>query len=64
MYTEALELRNDNLDARRQRGFCYAAKGDKAKAREDLETFVKSGGGGNTFQIQAANERLMRLTGE
>lgn len=61
-YSQALELRTDNIDARRQRGFCYAEKGDKKKAKEDLEAFVKSGGGGDAFHIQAANERLLRLT--
>jgi superkiller protein 3 len=62
MYTEALALRADNLDARRQRGFSYGEKGDKANAKEDLEAFVKSGGAGDAFQIQAANERLLRLS--
>jgi superkiller protein 3 len=62
MYSEALELRTDNIDARRQRGFTYAEKGDKDNAIKDLEAFVKSGGGGNAFQIQAANERLLRLS--
>jgi len=62
MYTEALTLRTDNIDARRQRGFTHAEKGDKENAIKDLEAFVKSGGGGDAFQIQAANERLLRLS--
>jgi tetratricopeptide (TPR) repeat protein len=63
-YSSSMEKRKDNIDALRQRGFAYAAKGDKAKARQDLESFVKQGGGGDAFHIQAANERLMRLTGD
>lgn len=62
MYTEAINLRKDNIDARRQRGFSYAEAGKKDEAIKDLEAFVKSGGGGNAFQIQAANERLLRLS--
>jgi tetratricopeptide (TPR) repeat protein len=60
-YSSAIEKRSDNLDARRQRGFVYAAKGDKEKAKTDLEIFVKAGGGGNAFNLQAANERMFRL---
>jgi tetratricopeptide (TPR) repeat protein len=63
-YSAAIEKRSENLDARRQRGFAYANKGEKEKAKVDLEQFVKAGGGGNAFEIQAANERLMRLLSE
>jgi tetratricopeptide (TPR) repeat protein len=63
-YEKALEARKDNLEARFQLGMAYAAKGDKAKARKYLEEFVKQGGSGNTFLIQAANDRLLKLTGE
>ena len=62
-YSQSIEKKSENLDARRQRGFAYAAKGDKEKAKVDLEAFVKAGGGGNAFELQAANERLMRLLG-
>jgi tetratricopeptide (TPR) repeat protein len=63
-YSSAIEKRGDNLDARRQRGFVYAAKGDKENAKKDLDAFVKAGGGGNAFNLQAANERLFRLLAE
>jgi len=63
-YNEALKARKDNLEARFQLGMAYAAKGDKANARKFLEEFVKQGGAGNTFLIQAANDRLLKLTGE
>ena len=62
-YSQSIEKKSENLDARRQRGFAYASKGDKEKAKEDLSAFVKAGGGGNAFELQAANERLMRLMG-
>lgn len=60
-YTQAMDKSGENIDALRQRGFAYANKGDKQKAIADLQAFVKTGGGGNAFEIQAANERLMRL---
>jgi len=63
-YSGALETRSSNLDALRQRGFAYAESGDNAKARQDLESFIDQGGGGNAFHLQAANERLFRLTGD
>jgi tetratricopeptide (TPR) repeat protein len=63
-YSGALEKRSDNLDAKRQRGFSYASRGDKANAQKDLKEFVEAGGGGNAFNIQAANERLFRLMAE
>jgi tetratricopeptide (TPR) repeat protein len=65
-YTKAIEQRKDNVDARRQRGFSYAQKGDVAKARQDLEEFVKQRGSvpGESpgLEVQAANDVLMRLT--
>src|SRR5690606_24871048 len=63
-YSSALDQRSDNLDAKRQRGFTYAAKGDRAAAQKDLKEFVDAGGGGNAFNVQAANERLFRLMAE
>jgi Tfp pilus assembly protein PilF len=60
-YSKAIEVKADNVDAKLQRGFAYADKKDVAKATKDLEDFVQSGGGGNAFNIQAANDRLMRL---
>lgn len=63
-YTSAIEVRGGNIDALRQRGFAYAEKGDKANARQDLKDFVDQGGGGDAFHLQAANERLFRLTGD
>lgn len=63
-YTAALEKGTADIGARRQRGFAYANKGEKEKAKADLEAFVKSGGGGNAFEVQAANERLLRMLSE
>lgn len=63
-YTAALEKGAGDLGPRRQRGFAYANKGDKEKAKADLEAFVKAGGGGNAFEMQAANERLLRMMTE
>jgi tetratricopeptide (TPR) repeat protein len=63
-YSAALEKSAGDLAARRQRGFAYANKGDKEKAKADLEAFVKAGGGGSPFELQAANERLLRMMTE
>lgn len=63
-YSAALDKSTGDLAARRQRGFAYAKKGDKDKAKADLEAFVKAGGGGNAFELQAANERLLRMLAE
>jgi tetratricopeptide (TPR) repeat protein len=63
-YSQAIEKSGGDLDARRQRGFAYANKGEKEKAKADLEAFVKAGGRGNSFEVQAANERLLRMMGE
>jgi tetratricopeptide (TPR) repeat protein len=60
-FTKALEVRSSNLEAMLQRGFVYAETGEVEKAMADLREFVQRGGGGNAFNIQAANDRLMRL---
>jgi len=64
-YTHAIEQQKGNLDARLQRGFSYARAGEKAKARADLEEYVKSKGSiaGEVpgLEVQAANDKLMRL---
>jgi tetratricopeptide (TPR) repeat protein len=58
-YGKALELRGDNLDAKFQRGLAYAAKGDKANAKKDLEEYNK--GGQSSFNKTQANKVLMQL---
>ena len=60
-FTKAIEARSSNLEATLQRGFAYAEAGDIDNAEVDLREFVERGGGGNAFNIQAANDRLMRL---
>ena len=60
-YSKALELQKGNVDALRQRGISYAKLKKTKEATKDLEAFVKAGGGGNAFQLQAANEILMRM---
>ena len=59
-FTQAMDV-SSNLEAMLQRGFVYAAEGETDKAIEDLREFVQRGGGGNAFNSQAANDRLMRL---
>ena len=61
-YSNAIQTRNTNLDALRQRGFAYAEKGDNENATKDLKAFVDQGGSGNAFHIQAANQRLFSLS--
>ncbi len=61
-YSNAIQTRSSNLDALRQRGFAYAEKQDVENAKKDLKEFVDQGGGGNAFHIQAANQRLFRLS--
>jgi len=61
-YSNAIQTRSSNLDALRQRGFAYAEKQDVENAKKDLKSFVDQGGGGNAFDIQAANQRLFRLS--
>jgi len=63
-YEHALDEKKDNLDARLQLGFAYATKGDKAKAKQLLDEFVKQGGSQSPFKLQAANDRLLKLSGE
>ena len=64
-YTEAIQKQKGNIDAKLQRGFSYAKLGDKAKARADLEDYVKQkgseAGGIPGLEVQAANDMLMRL---
>ncbi|MCP4446307.1 MAG: tetratricopeptide repeat protein [Myxococcales bacterium] len=61
-YSNAIQTRPSNLDALRQRGFAYAEKQDVENAKKDLKSFVDQGGGGDAFHIQAANQRLFRLS--
>ena len=65
-YTNALDKRKDNVLAKLQRGFSYVKLGEKAKARADLEDYVKAKGGvpGEVpgLEVQVANDALMRLT--
>ena len=63
-YSNAIQTRAGNLDALRQRGFAYAEKKDNENAKKDLKSFVDQGGGGDAFHIQAANQRLFRLTAD
>lgn len=64
-YTSAIEAQKGNVDAKLQRGFSYVRLGDKAKARADLEEYVKAKGSvpGEVpgLEVQAANDQLMRL---
>jgi tetratricopeptide (TPR) repeat protein len=64
-YSNAIEKQRGNLDAKLQRGFSYAKLGDKAKAKADLEEYVKAKGSiaGQIpgLEVQAANDMLMRL---
>ena len=63
-YTSSLDAQKNNTDALRQRGFAYAEKNDKENATKDLKAFVESGGGGEAFQLAAANQRLHRMMTE
>lgn len=58
-FSNALEERNDNDQARFQRGMAYKNAGKKMKARKDLEAFGKSGG--SAFDKQQANRALGEL---
>lgn len=62
-YTKAIEAEKGNLDAKFQRGLAYAQKGDKKKARDDLQEYVKSAND-NSFNKQEANKALMNLIAE
>jgi tetratricopeptide (TPR) repeat protein len=63
-YLAALDAKKDNLEARLQAGMAYANKGEKDKAKKYLDEYVRLAGGSSAaaFNIQAANERLMKLT--
>ena len=61
-YTSSLSVRKTTLDALRQRGFAYAAKGDIENAKKDLQSFIDQGGGGDATQLQIANERLFKIS--
>jgi tetratricopeptide (TPR) repeat protein len=63
-YKNALDAKRDNIEAGFQLGLSYAEKGDKVNAKKQLEDFVKQGGGGKAFLVQAANDRMMKLSGE
>ncbi len=52
-YSQALDHRADNDQARFQRGLAYIAKGDRAKGQADLDVFVKRGRA-STFEKQEA----------
>ena len=60
-YAQAVDARADNVQAKLQLAMAYADKGDDEKALELLEDFVKTGGGGDAFALQAANDRIMRI---
>ncbi len=60
-YSQAITERADNYDALLQRGLSYKAKGDKVKAKADLQAYVKQGGGKNAFNRQEANKALFEL---
>lgn len=60
-YTASLDADKANADALRQRGFAYAEKNDKVNAEKDLSAFIEGGGGGEAFQLAAANQRLHRI---
>ena len=65
-YSQAIDAERGNLDAKFQRGLSYVKKGDKRKARADLEEYVKSAGGtpGNNYNKQEANKVLFTLIAE
>jgi tetratricopeptide (TPR) repeat protein len=59
-YTNSIEAEKSNLDAKFQRGLAYAQKGDKSKARADLQEYVKSAAE-SSYNKQEANKALMTL---
>jgi tetratricopeptide (TPR) repeat protein len=63
-YEKALGAKKDNMDARFQLGMALANKGDKAAARKQLDEFVKLGGGGNKFNMDAAMQMSVKLISE
>ena len=60
-YEAALEAKKDNMEARLQLGLAYYNKGDFKQAQKYLDEFVRLGGGGNSFNISAANDRLSKM---
>ena len=62
-YSAAIDAEKSNLDAKFQRGLAYAKKGDKGKARADLQEYVKAAGD-NSYNKQEANKALMTLIAE
>jgi tetratricopeptide (TPR) repeat protein len=62
-YTNSIEAEKSNMDARFQRGLAYAQKGDKGKARADLQEYVKSAAE-SSYNKQEANKALMTLIAE
>lgn len=62
-YTQAIDkaksANRDNIEAKFQRGLAYLRKGDKDKARPDLEEVSK--GSPDPFTKQEANKALMEL---
>jgi tetratricopeptide (TPR) repeat protein len=63
-YLNAIGARKENVEARLQAGMAFANKGDREQAKKYLTEFVKMGGGNNPFAIQAANDRLAKLSAE
>lgn len=61
-YLSSIRSGKGNVEARLQAGMAYANKGDRDNARKYLGEFVKMGGGNNAFAIQAANDRLAKLS--
>ena len=61
-YTDAIEQRKENMDALFQRGLAYAKKGNKTKAKVDLEAYSQSGD--NAFNKTEANKVLLSLMSE
>ncbi len=62
-YSDAIDAEKSNFDAKFQRGLAYAQKGDKSKARADLQEYVKSAAE-NSYNKQEANKALMNLIAE
>jgi tetratricopeptide (TPR) repeat protein len=61
-YLSSIRSGKGNVEARLQAGMAYANKGDRDNAKKYLGEFVKMGGGNNAFAIQAANDRLAKLS--
>jgi tetratricopeptide (TPR) repeat protein len=60
-FTKALDDRRDNHKAKFQRGQAQFRKGDFAKAKRDLEDFVKTGSAKLDLQKTQANKMLMDI---